>query len=180
MRVILRREVFHMLQQSARNPGFLVSMTATVLLLGACSAQSPQNPPRSSEAARAPASRPADSLRERAAAIAMQQVGAPYRYGGVSTAGFDCSGLVHYSYSRAGKHVPRTTAGLWQTTLPVTSRELQAGDVLFFRIEGKMSHVGMYLGDGQFVHAPSSGREVSIENLDSDFYSRAFIRGGRP
>lgn len=119
------------------------------------------------------------SLPQRAAAIAAQQIGAPYRYGGVSTDGFDCSGLVHYSYARAGKHVPRTTAGLWQSTLPVTGRELQSGDVLFFQIEGKMSHVGVYLGEGRFVHAPSSGRKVSIENLDSDFYSSAFIRGGR-
>ncbi len=109
----------------------------------------------------------------------MHQVGVPYRYGGASTNGFDCSGLVHYSYAKAGKNVPRTTAGLWHGARPISYGELQSGDVLFFRIEGKMSHVGMYLGNGRFVHAPATGRSVSVDSLDSDFYSLAFIRGGR-
>jgi cell wall-associated NlpC family hydrolase len=61
----------------------------------------------------------------------------------------------------------------------VDGSQLRAGDILFFRIEGKVSHVGMYLDDGQFVHAPASGRHVSIESLHSDFYRQAFIRGGR-
>ena len=57
---------------------------------------------------------------------------------------------------------------------------MRAGDLLFFNIDGKMSHVGLYIGDGKFVHAPSSGKQVSIETLDSRFYSTAFIRAGRP
>ncbi len=57
---------------------------------------------------------------------------------------------------------------------------MRAGDLLFFRISGKMSHVGMYLGNGRFVHAPSSGKVVSIERLGSDYYREAFIRAGRP
>jgi cell wall-associated NlpC family hydrolase len=115
----------------------------------------------------------------RAAGIAAAQIGVPYRYGGSSAKGFDCSGLVYFSYGRAGRNVPRTTAGLWQRAKPVDRGGLQTGDVLFFRIEGKVSHVGMYLGDGRFVHAPASGRQVSIESLSADFYRQAFIRGGR-
>jgi cell wall-associated NlpC family hydrolase len=57
---------------------------------------------------------------------------------------------------------------------------MRAGDLLFFSIAGKMSHVGLYLGGGRFVHAPSSGKVVSVETLSSDYYSRAFIRAGRP
>jgi len=57
---------------------------------------------------------------------------------------------------------------------------MRTGDLLFFSIEGKMSHVGLYLGNGKFVHAPSSGRRVEIERLDSDFYRQAFLRAGRP
>jgi len=117
---------------------------------------------------------------ERAAAIAARQVGTPYRYGGSSPQGFDCSGLVHYAYARAGKSVPRTTAQLWAGVEPVQSSRMQAGDLLFFKVDGKMSHVGMYLGDGQFVHAPSSGRTVSVETLGSEFYRRALLRAGRP
>jgi len=117
---------------------------------------------------------------QRAAATALDQVGTPYRYGGSSPAGFDCSGLVYYSYAIAGKQVPRTTSGLWNALDPVPDDELRAGDLLFFRIDGKMSHVGLYVGGGRFVHAPSSGRAVSVERLSSAFYSRAFVRAGRP
>lgn len=117
---------------------------------------------------------------DRAARVALDQVGTPYRYGGSSPSGFDCSGLVHYSYRQAGKSVPRTTSGLWDALAPVANRDLRAGDLLFFEIEGKMSHVGLYIGNGRFVHAPSSGRTVEIERLDSDFYRQAYLRAGRP
>lgn len=117
---------------------------------------------------------------EVAAAIAMDQVGIPYRYGGSTPSGFDCSGLVQYSYSQAGKLMPRTTGQLWSSTQAVGRRELRVGDLVFFNIDGKMSHVGLYLGGRRFVHAPSSGRTVTVASLDSSFYKKAFIRGGRP
>ncbi len=122
----------------------------------------------------------AATVGERAAIIALQQIGVPYRYGGDSTSGFDCSGLVQYAYRQAGRTVPRTTGQLWDGTSPVRRDALQPGDVLFFEIEGKMSHVGLYVGGGEFVHAPSSGRRVSVETLDSPFYAAAFLRAGRP
>ena len=115
-----------------------------------------------------------------AAAVAVRQLGVPYRFGGTTIAGFDCSGLAQYAYARAGKRIPRTTAQQWQELTPVARNRLAAGDLLFFRIDGKISHVGLYLGENRFVHAPSSGREVSIAELNSDFYRRAFVRGGRP
>ena len=120
------------------------------------------------------------SLGEKAAAVALQQDGVPYRYGGASTNGFDCSGLIQYSYGRAGKAMPRTTSQLWSATSVVQRRDLRVGDLRFFDIEGKMSHVGMYIGRQEFVHAPSSGRSVTIATLDSPFYATALIRGGRP
>lgn len=126
------------------------------------------------------AEKPRASVGERAANVALQQVGVPYRYGGNSPRGFDCSGLVHYSYASVGKSIPRTTSAQWASLVPVGRAELRAGDLLFFRIAGKMSHVGMYIGAGRFVHAPSTGRSVSIETLRSDFYHDAFIRAGRP
>ena len=122
----------------------------------------------------------AATVGERAAIIALQQIGVPYRYGGDSTSGFDCSGLVQYAYHQAGRTVPRTTGQLWDGTSPVRRDALQPGDVLFFQIEGKMSHVGLYVGGGEFVHAPSSGRRVSVETLDAPFYAAAFLRAGRP
>ena len=122
----------------------------------------------------------AKSAGHKAASIALRQVGIPYRYGGRTPSGFDCSGLVQYSYSKAGKFVPRTTGQLWSALQPVATAEMKPGDVLFFRIKGKMSHVGLYLGDSQFVHAPSSGRTVSVASLATPFYSGSFIRAGRP
>jgi cell wall-associated NlpC family hydrolase len=112
--------------------------------------------------------------------VAVRQIGVPYRYGGSTVNGFDCSGLAQYAYAHAGKKIPRTTAQQWQRLSPIDRKHLAVGDLLFFRIDGKISHVGMYLGDDRFVHAPSSGREVSVASLNSAFYKRAFVRGGRP
>ena len=124
-------------------------------------------------------SAPDPSPGQRAAVVALEQVGAPYRYGGQSPRGFDCSGLVHYAYSRAGLSVPRTTTQLWSAARAVPGDELRAGDLLFFRIDGKMSHVGLYLGEQRFVHAPQSGRTVAVGSLEAPFYRQALIRGGR-
>jgi cell wall-associated NlpC family hydrolase len=117
---------------------------------------------------------------EQAAIVALGQVGVPYRYGGANSRGFDCSGLVQYAWSHAGARIPRTTGAQWRELMPVQDRELKPGDVLFFRIDGSISHVGLYVGEGRFVHAPATGREVAVASLSSDFYRRSFIRGGRP
>jgi murein DD-endopeptidase len=164
----------------------LCRAASIVLLTGvlcACAGTEPRNDQDREVTVATPASQqsiPAKSSAERAAVVAAGQVGVPYAYGGSDRSGFDCSGLVQYSYARAGRQVPRTTGGLWQQLRAVSGSDLEVGDVLFFRIEGKMSHVGLYLGQGRFVHAPSSGKTVSIADLHSDFYKRAFIRGGRP
>lgn len=117
---------------------------------------------------------------EKAATMALRQIGVPYEYGGSTEDGFDCSGLVQYAYASAGKRIPRTAAEQWRQLGPVGRDEIRVGDLLFFRIDGKISHVGMYVGKGRFVHAPSSGRDVSTESLSSDFYRKAFVRAGRP
>jgi len=114
-----------------------------------------------------------------AAAVALDQVGVRYRYGGNGPQGFDCSGLVHYAYRQAGVSVPRTTGELWAAAADVDRNDLRAGDILFFRVEGKMSHVGMYLGERRFVHAPQSGSRVSVASLDAPFYRKALLRAGR-
>ncbi|MCG8370136.1 MAG: C40 family peptidase [Proteobacteria bacterium] len=147
---------------------FMGPLLTTVLALAACGS-SPSVPD---------AGRAADPG-ERAAAAAIDQVGEPYRYGGSAPGGFDCSGLVQYAYGIAGLRVPRTTGQLWSAARPVARDELRPGDLLFFSIEGKMSHVGMYVGNERFVHAPQSGRRVSVASLEAPFYRTAFLRGGR-
>ena len=120
-----------------------------------------------------------DQAADRAATIAFRQVGVPYRYGGTDSSGFDCSGLVNYAYGKSGVQLPRTTAGLWASLRPVEKHDVRRGDIVFFRIEGKIAHVGLYLGAGEFVHAPSSGRSVSVASMDSAFYRQAYVRAGR-
>ena len=155
-------------------------IASVVLGVAACGSQQVAHTPRATGQERVAQTQHRATAGERAAAVALNQVGVPYRYGGKSPAGFDCSGLVHYSYASAGVAIPRTTQGLWQALAPVDARQMRTGDLLFFDIQGKMSHVGMYLGGGHFVHAPSSGRVVTVERLDDAYYSQALIRAGRP
>lgn len=154
---------------------FLHAAIAALFLAGCAGSGGVGTKPREVSAAeRVPA-----TVAERAAAVALQQVGAAYRYGGASPAGFDCSGLVQYAYREAGKKLPRTTGQLWDTAGSVADDELQVGDLLFFRFDGKLSHVAIYVGDSRFVHAPSTGKRVSVDSLDAEYYRRALVRGGR-
>ncbi len=147
--------------------------------LAACSS-TPSTRSYSSESDLALQARADDGVAARAAEHARNMVGKPYLYGGNSPNGFDCSGLVQYSYQRAGVSVPRTTRSQLKTGLPVTARALRAGDLVFFDQEGsKYSHVGIYIGDGRFVHAPSSGKRVRIDRLDKRYWRNHFVAARR-
>jgi murein DD-endopeptidase len=100
-------------------------------------------------------------------------VGKPYRYGGTAPTGFDCSGLVQFSYRQAGLRVPRSTDEQRRASRPVRAENLRPGDLLFFDQEGKKnSHVGIYVGDGKFVHAPSSGKQVRADRLNMPYWRK--------
>jgi murein DD-endopeptidase len=110
---------------------------------------------------------------QRAAEQAAKMVGRPYRFGGSSPSGFDCSGLVYFSYRQVGIRLPRSTEDQLRASAPVALSELRRGDLLFFDQEGKKSsHVGIYLGGGRFVHAPSSGKYVRMDELRSAYWTR--------
>ena len=111
---------------------------------------------------------------------ALQMVGAPYRYGGNTPRGFDCSGLIHYSYARAGVTVPRTTSQQREYSRLVARKDIQIGDLLFFNQSGKRwSHVGLYIGDNRFVHAPSTGKIVHVASLTNRYWRRHFAGARR-
>jgi murein DD-endopeptidase len=156
------------------------SASILIGLVGAGCASAPHGPAVESSPSAVPAAAQRGDLGRAAAEIALDQLGVPYRYGGAGPGGFDCSGLVQYAYSKAGMALPRTTAQLWSHTSTVTPNELRPGDLLFFSIAGKMQHVGLYVGEGRFVHAPSSGERVAVASLDSEYYRGAFLRAGRP
>lgn len=111
---------------------------------------------------------------------ALSLVGTPYRYGGnTPEAGFDCSGLVGYVYrDMLDRALPRTTAELARLGPPVEARAIAAGDLVVFGPAGHVNHVGIYVGEGRFVHAPSSGGTVRLDRLDGPYWRDAF-QGGR-
>lgn len=117
---------------------------------------------------------------QRAASDALQLQGQPYRYGGESPGqGFDCSGLVHYVYSRQGVRLPRDTLSMARELPEVVAEQRQPGDLLFFNLEGKpYSHVGLYVGQDAFVHAPRSGRQVVRSSLSLPYW-RTHLAGVR-
>lgn len=119
------------------------------------------------------------SKKTRAVAIAKQMLGRPYRYGGHTPKGFDCSGLVYYSYRRAGYSIARDSKGQYAQTLSIDPRNLRPGDLLFFNIEGKGGHVGIYVGNGKFIHSPSSGKRVSYASLHNVYWRDHFVKAGR-
>lgn len=115
---------------------------------------------------------------------ALSLIGAPYRYGGASPAtGFDCSGLIHYVYREAaGIELPRTSAELSAMKTPKPAQSaLLPGDVVLFRLRGgrKVNHAGIYVGDGRFVHAPSSGGRVRLDRLDDSYWRRGYTGARR-
>lgn len=118
-------------------------------------------------------------MRLQAVDTALSMVGAPYKYGGSSPDGFDCSGLVYYAYEAAGMTLPRTTAQLLRASSGIALREAREGDLLFFEITSKPDHVGIFIGNDQFVHAPSSGKHVSIGTLSDPYWQSSFVSARR-
>ena len=113
------------------------------------------------------------------ATVAQGLVGTPYRFGGSSDSGFDCSGLAVYAYERVGITIPRTAAEQERAAQPVPVQDLLPGDLLFFRLRSRrVDHVGIYVGSGRFIHAPRSGAPVSYGRLRG-FFREHLVRAGR-
>lgn len=106
--------------------------------------------------------------------IAMQYLGTPYRYGGSSPAGFDCSGFTSFVYRQLGITLNRTAAGQASDGVAVSKSELAPGDLVLFYINGRIGHAGIYVGDGNMIHSPRPGRSVCIETISSGYYASRF------
>jgi cell wall-associated NlpC family hydrolase len=119
---------------------------------------------------------PGDARQQQASEIAASMIGKPYRYGGSTPQGFDCSGLVYFSFRRAGMYVPRSTETQRDQSRKVSTTHLSRGDLLFFNQQGKRSsHVGIYIGHNRFVHAPSSGKHVRLDSLTDPYWQKHLV-----
>ncbi len=128
----------------------------------------------------APSSPAADDVLFRAIGL----VGTPYRWGGnTPDAGFDCSGLIGYVYrDAAGISLPRSTREMIVMRAPnVDINSLQSGDLVFFATSGgsQVSHAGIYVGEGRFVHAPSTGGTVRLDYLSNSYWAKAYLQAKR-
>lgn len=161
---------------------FLTTASGCSLLGGGAAPVSErESPPQTTPAARSaePLPAPAEPASRRSEALlrALLALGIDYRYGGQSpTTGFDCSGLVAHVFQQAyALRLPRNTHGQSQVGSDVPTHALEAGDLVFFNtLNRPYSHVGIYLGDGRFVHAPRSGARVRVERLNAVYWARRF------
>ena len=148
-----------------------------VLLIAGCAAPPPfqrEAPPP------APPAEIPDAAGTAIARAAQSLIGSPYRYGGAGPDAFDCSGLVAYVHGQLGYSTPRTAAQQYASARPIPRAGLQPGDLVFFRLNGAgVSHVGVYMGNGRFVHAPQSGGHVREAGLDEEFFRDRYAGAGR-
>jgi cell wall-associated NlpC family hydrolase len=161
---------------------------AMLLALGACSWAPPQPASSANTVVTSPLTRSVQtpgrsesgsSFREQVVRSAMAMMGTPYRYGGATPSGFDCSGLVVYSYKKAGVSVPRTSGEQYHKAQPVPVNAARPGDLVFFGTDRIVSHVGIYLGEDEFIHAPEAGQNVKISSIRDDWYRAHFAGIGR-
>ncbi|MDR1920449.1 MAG: C40 family peptidase [Candidatus Adiutrix sp.] len=123
-----------------------------------------------------------NSIGAAAAKTAGRYIGAPYQYGGRSPRGFDCSGLTFYVYERHGIKLPPSSATQAKYGRRVKKRDLSPGDLVFFRNSprGQIGHVGIYIGDGKFIHAPGAGKKVTVSELDQKYFRQRYHSARRP
>lgn len=113
---------------------------------------------------------------------AQRFIGVPYRWGGEDREnGFDCSGLTMVCYRLNGLNLPRNSRSQFLAGTPVQRHALRQGDLVFFATQGgkRVTHVGLYIGAGKFIHAPRTGKTVRIENLSNSFFARTYVGGRR-
>lgn len=155
-----------------------LSIILLIALLTACAGPAPQPP------VIAPVEPPAAGAAEDVLFSALGLVGTPYRYGGnTPDSGFDCSGLIGYVYrNSAGIQLPRSTREMIGIRAPTVGRDaLQSGDLVFFATNGgsQVSHAGIYVGEGRFVHAPSSGGTVRLDSLSNTYWQKSYLSAKR-
>lgn len=158
----------------------IISLFCTVLLF-ACSSSPQNSEPASKPVKKVTIVKPKTQAKGQSIAdLAKTLVGSPYEYGGESPNGFDCSGLVFYTHGKVGLRTPRTSLQQFKTAKNVPLKELRNGDLIFFKLtRARVSHVGIYVGNGRFIHAPQSGRQVKSTYLADRYWKTKIVSAGR-
>ncbi len=159
----------------------ILALSTLLALAGCTTAPSMRGGPVSIDAAIIP-SRLSPEQAMDITMYAVGLVGTPYRYGGnTPDSGFDCSGLIGYVYqSRAGLAPPRTVSRMQGWGLPVSTENVRSGDLVLFAQQDEVTHAGIYVGSGRFVHAPSTGGEVRLDQLNSKYWASQQVAFRRP
>lgn len=145
---------------------------------------SPDNAPLAAQIAALQQAQSSPSTSSRVKTVlqrAFALLGTPYRWGGTSPErGFDCSGLVGYVFRTIGIELPRVSRAMVNEGTPVSDRTaLAEGDLVFFGKRGRVDHVGIYIGEGKFLHAPRTGRDVTVSSLSNGYWSQKYLEARR-
>lgn len=159
----------------------VVPVCITLFMVAACSTIPNNAPVSESSRSRSPLYKPVEGLGDAIVQSAKLQLDVPYKFGGNSpNEGFDCSGLAMYSYRLNGISIPRSTPDQFKSGKDINRTELDRGDLLFFRTMGQsVSHVGIYIGNNTFIHAPNSRKNIEIESLANPYYKKRYLGARR-
>ncbi|MDH3227012.1 MAG: NlpC/P60 family protein [Thermoleophilia bacterium] len=153
-------------QEAERRQAAVQAQQARDRVAATPQAAAPAATPASSSEPTPSAPLPSGGGNSAAVALALEQLGVPYKWAGASPSeGFDCSGLLSYVYGKLGKSVPHYTGAIWASFPKVPREQLQPGDIVFYRAD--LGHAGMYMGGGQYVHAPQTGDVVKVTSMSS-------------
>jgi len=168
--VQLRRELAQRMAVQQATPAQALTNTVAPVASAPSTPSTPSSPPSSPPVSTAP-----PATHSSVVAVAERYLGVPYRWGGASPSGFDCSGLVMYAFSQIGVSLPHSSYAQYGMGSPVARSDLQPGDLVFF--DG-LGHVGIYVGGNSFIHAPHTGDVVKISSI-SGWYASTYVGARR-
>lgn len=170
--------------QTTVKPAAVPSANDALKIVAPVSLSSPDNAPLVAQLAALQQAQDAPTTSTRIKTVlqrAFALLGTPYRWGGSSPDnGFDCSGLVGYVFRTIGIDLPRVSGAMANEGTPITDRNaLTEGDLVFFGRRGHVNHVGIYIGDGKFLHAPRTGRDVTVSTLTDGYWGQKYMEARR-
>jgi len=156
---------------------FTIGVVVSVLMLSGCSPTG--NIQNDTKQYRHYDYRSLSLQRQKMMKVAYQSLGSPYKWAGKNPReGFDCSGLMYYTYQQSGINIPRTAAQQRDASRTISQQQLVPGDMIFFKTGKRTNHVGIYTGNGEFIHASTGSKRVKKDKLHYQYWQRSFVKYG--